>query len=258
MSLISNGIEKVRAFMLAGGVWADGNSYSMPRVALVKWWSSWSDKFYQVYVNGRYAGVTVQTDQRQMVVPMPTSSEAAVRIEVFAVKAEDAHVDFSGELGSSGGESGRVKIRMLRGQGLPVGGIVKIYSDNGTGEIDYGNAVNEGPIRVWSAWQDKGGFGMSRFGSSDFGYDGVAAIGFGRGGFGGGLFGFDEEVFEWVSPPLSSGVYKFGIKVSDEAGNESASNETGQITVIPAARPAERLSVSSFDKQTNQLLLRID
>lgn len=258
MSLISSGIEKVRAFALAGGVWADGDSYSMPRAALVRWQSSWGDKLYQVYVNGRYAGATVETDQRQMIVLMPTSFETAVRIEVFAVKAEDAHVDFSSELGSSIGESSRVKIRMLRDQRLLAGGIVRTYFDNGTREIDYDNAVNESPIRVWSAWQDKGGFGMSRFGSSDFGYDGAAAVGFGRGSFGSGLFGFDAEVFEWVSPPLSAGVYKFGVKVGDEAGNESTSSETGQIAVIPAARPAEKLSVSSFDKQANELVLRID
>jgi len=258
MSLISDGIGNMRAFVLAGGVWADGDSYGMPRVALMKWRSSWSGKLYQVYVNGRYAGVTVETDQRQMVVSIPNSFETAVRIEVFAVNAEDAHVDFSSELGSSMGESGRVRISLLRGQKLPVGGTVKIYSDNGEGEIDYDNAISEGSIRVWSAWQDKGGFGMSRFGSSDFGYDGAAAVGFGRGGFGGGLFGFDAEVFEWLSPLLSSGVYRFGIRVSDEAGNESTDSETGQIVVMPAARPAEKLSVSSFDKQMNELVLRID
>ncbi len=258
MSLISNGIEKVRAFELAGGVWVDGGSHGMPRIALVKWQSSWNDKLYQVYVNGRYAGATVETEQRQMVVPMPTSFETAVRIEVFAVGAEDTNVDFSSELSSSTGESGRAKIRMLRDQGLPAGGTVQIYSDNGTGEIDYDNTVNEGPIRIWSAWQDRGGFGMSRFGSSDFGYDGAAAVGFGKGVFGRGLFGFDAEVFEWVSPSLRTGVYKFGVKVSDEAGNESSGSETAQIAVIPAVRPAEKLSVSSFDKQTNELVLKID
>jgi len=99
---------------------------------------------------------------------------------------------------------------------------------------------------------------MSRFGSSDFGYDGAAAVGFGKGVFGRGLFGFDAEVFEWVSPSLRTGVYKFGVKVSDEAGNESSGSETAQIAVIPAVRPAEKLSVSSFDKQTNELVLKID
>jgi len=258
MSLINNGIEKVRAFELAGGVCADGSSYGIPRIVLVKWKSSLGDKFYQVYVNGRYAGTTLGADQRQMIVPMPTSFETAVRIEVFAVEAADANVDFSSELGSSIGESGRVKIGMLRAQSLPVGGKVQIYCDNGTGEIDYDNAVNDAPIRIWPVWQDKDGFGMSRFGSSDFGYDGVAAVGFGKGFFGRVLFGLDTDVFEWLSPSLDTGVYKFGVKVSNEAGNESSVSETGQIAVMPAARPAEGLSVSSFDKQTNDLVLEID
>jgi hypothetical protein len=98
---------------------------------------------------------------------------------------------------------------------------------------------------------------MSRFGASDFGYDSAAAIGFGKGSYGNGQFGLDADTFEWVSTPLQAGVYKFALKVTDEAGNESNSSETVQITVIPAAKPAEQVSIFSFDKQTNQLVLRI-
>jgi hypothetical protein len=54
-----------------------------------------------------------------------------------------------------------------------------------------------------------------------------------------------------------AGVYKFGIKITDEAGNKSSASETEAITVIPAARPAEQVSISSFDKQTNELVLNI-
>ena len=85
MALISSGIEKVRAFELAGGIWEDGKSVAAPRIALVKWRSSWTDKFYQIYVGGQYAGATLETEQRQMVVQIPTSLETPVRIEVFAV-----------------------------------------------------------------------------------------------------------------------------------------------------------------------------
>ena len=42
----------------------------------------------------------------------------------------------------------------------------------------------------------------------------------------------------------------------DEVGNESDANESGEITVIPAARPAEQLDIYSFDKQINQLVLK--
>ena len=257
MALIDNGIEKVRAFELPAGIWADGRYIGSPRMALVKWRSCWPDMFYQVYVNGQYAGVTVDSQQRQMIVQMPTSLETPVRIEVFAVKPEEADTDFSSEIDSSIGQSGRVRISMLRGQNLPIGATAQIYFDNGAGEIDYDNPLNDSPIRVWPVWQDKAGFGMSKFGTSDFGYDSAAAVGLGKGSFGNGQFGLDADTFEWVSPPMQAGVYKFAVKITNEAGNESNGSETGQVTVTPAAKPAEQVSISSFDKQTNQLVLSV-
>jgi len=257
MALISSGIERVRAFELPGGIWADGGYVGVPRIALVRWRSAWSDKFYQIYVNGQYAGVTVDSQQRQMIVQIPTSLESPVRVEVFAVEPKQADTDFSSEIDSSIEQIGRVKISVLRGQDLPIGATAQIYFDNGTGEIDYDSPLNNSPIRVWPVWQDKAGFGMSRFGASDFGYDSAAAVGFGKGSFGHGQFGLDADIFEWTSPPLCAGVYKFAVKVTDEAGNESSGSETGQVTVIPASRSAERMSISSFDKQTNQLVLNV-
>jgi hypothetical protein len=257
MALIDSGIEKVRALELPAGIWADGKYIGSPRIALVKWQSCWPDMFYQVYVNGQYAGATVDSQQRQMIVQMPTSLETPVRIEVFAVGVEQANTDFSSKIDSSIGQSGRVRINMLRSQNLPIGATAQIYFDNGTGEIDYDNPLNGLPIRVWPVWQDKAGFGMSRFGASDFGYDSAAAIGFGKGSFGNGQFGLDADTFEWVSPPMQAGVYKFAVRITNAVGKESNSSETGQITVIPAARPAEQVSISSFDKQTNQLVLNV-
>ena len=256
MGLISSGIERVRAFELPAGIWGDGTNIGAPRAALVTWHSCWNDKFYQVYVDGQYGGVTVDTQQREMIVQIPTSFETAVRIEVFAVEAGEADDDFSGEIELSGDKTGRVRITFLRGQDLPIDAAVEIYCDNSTGEIDYGSALTGQPIRVWAAWQDKAGFGTSGFGACDFGYDSAAAVGCGKGSFGRGQFGIDADTFEWVSRPLEAGVYKFGVKVTDGRGNESIS-ETGVITVTPSARPAEQVSVSSFDKQTNRLVLSV-
>jgi len=257
MRLISSGIEKVRAFELPAGIWADGECIEMPLVALVSWRSSWDDKFYQVYVNGQYAGTTVDRQQRQMIVPIPTSFESAVRIEVFAVEAEDAGTDLNSELVSPSATNGRVQISLLRSQNLPSDATAEIYFDNGTGVIDYNQPMTDSPIRIWPAWQDKAGFGMSRFGVGDFGYESAAAVGFGKGSFGHGQFGLDADTIEWISPPLMAGVYKFGVKITDEAGNKSNASETETITVIPAARPAEQVSISSFNKQTNQLVLSV-
>lgn len=256
MSLISNGINSVRAYALPCGIWAGGRAAVAPRTALVEWRSVLSDVYYQVYVNGKYAGTTVDTQQRRMVVPLPNCLDYPVRIEVFAVEAQYADVDFSDELDVSAG-SGRVKISMLCSQDLPPGATAQIYFDNGTGRIDYENPLTDSPIQLWSAWQDKAGFAMSRFGQSDFGYDSAATVGFGRGSFGNGLFGLDADTIEWVSPPLQAGIYKFAVVVTDENGNKSSVSETESITVTPAAEPAGGLEIDLFDKQTNELVLKI-
>ena len=258
MSLNSNSIDLVRAFDLPAGIWPDGRYVKEPRTALVKWRSTWSDKFHQVYVNGQYAGTTLYSQQRQLLVPVPTSPESPVRIEVLAVEAEDANTDFSSELERPLVDSGSIKITLIRSQNLPMSAFAEIYFDNGTGQIDYNNPITGKPIRIWPAWQDKAGLGMSRFGLSDFGWDSAAAVGLGKGSFGYGQFGLDADTIEWTSPPLPRGTYKFGVKIRDASGRQSTGSETGAITVTPAAKPVEGLSISSFDKQMNLLVLNIE
>ncbi len=257
MSLISSGIVSVGTFELSAGIRPDGRYIEVPRTVLVKWRSNLQDVLYQVYVNGRYSGVTFDSEQRQLVVPIPTSQQSPVRIEVFAVEPEYSYCDFSEDLDKSPAGSGRVTIRLLRTQNMPIDGTAQIYFDNGTGTIDYQNPLNALPIRIWPSRQDKAGLGMAAFGLTDFGFDAAAAVGFGRGCFGYGLFGLDAEAIEWTSPVLLSGTYKFGIKISDKAGNLSSAVETEPITVTPAAKSANRLNIYSFNKQTNQLLLEI-
>ncbi len=257
MALVSSGINKVRAFELPAGIWADGGVVAASRSILVKWQSSWSDKFYQVYVNDQFAGATVDSQQRQMMIQIRSSLQSPVRIEVFAVEADEANIDFSSSLDSSIGDSGRVAISMLRDQDLPAGAMIEVYSNNGSGDVDYNQPITDMPIEVWPCWQDKAGFGMGGFSDSDFGYDSAAAVGFGKGIFGRGWFGSDADAVEWESEQLAAGVYKFGVKVIDEAGNVSSSTETSEITVIPAPSPAADLEVDSFDKQTNELVLSV-
>jgi hypothetical protein len=257
MTLISSGIDKVKVFELPAGIGGDGTCVGLPRIALVKWRSTWSDKFYQIYVNGRYAGATTESAQRQIIIQASTSLETSVRIEVFAVEAGDAGMDFSDELNLNVGESGRVRMSLLRSQDLPVSSTVQVYYDNRAGQIDYDEPLNNVSEQIWPAWQDKAGFGMSRFGVSDFGYDSAAAVGFGKGCFGYGQFGLDADKFEWVSEAMPAGVYKFAVKITSETGNQSDASEVQEITVIPAAEPAEEVSVFSFDKEENQLTLSV-
>lgn len=258
MGLVSEGIKLVRACELPGGIREDGGFFGAPRVAIVEWSAdaTVSDKLFQVYVNGHYAGTTVDADQRQMVVSLPASLETAVRIEVFAVEQNEAHRDFSDELDRRVC-NGRVRLSLLRSQELPSSATAQVYFDNGTGTVNYDEPLSDEPIRIWAAWQDKAGFGMSCFGAGDFGFDGAAAVGFGRGSFGIAQFGLDADVIEWVSPPLADGVYKFGVKVTDERGNTSSGVEVGPMTVMRAARPVDGLGISQYDESSGQLVLVI-
>lgn len=257
MSLIADGISRIRVLDVPAGIRADGGYFSCPRVSLLSWHSDWTDKLYQAYVNGFYAGTTIDIDQRQLVVSVPSSPATAVRIEVFAVEPQFAHIDFRNEL-SQATDSGRVKLRILRSQLLPLGAAIQIYSDNGTGDINYDDPVNDEPIQVWPSSYDKAGFGTSSFGEGDFGFDSAAAVGFGSGCFGSGQFGLDDDSLEWISEPLDKGIYTFAAKVIDKDGNQSDAVETESIAVIPAARPATALIVLSFDKQTNKLVLGVN
>lgn len=257
MVLISSGIKNVKAFELSDGVWADGASVGIAKVALVKWKSSYIDKFYHVYVNGRLAGESLDTQQRQMIVAVPTSFQSAVRIEVFAINVSDVGGDYSSEIDFSEGQSGRVKINILRSQKLPAGSQIKIYCDGGSGTIDYSQPINGRPLWVWPVWQDKAGFGGSRFGESDFGFDWAGSVGLGKGVFGHGEFGADADKIEWVSDQLASGVYKFVVTVIDVKGNESTASQVVEVVVRARAKPAEVLEVALFNEQTNELVFNI-
>jgi len=257
VGLISSGIDKVTAFALPVGIAADGSFITEPLAVLVRWHSTNSDKFHQIYVNGEYAGSTIDTQQREMIVHFRSCFKRAGRIEVYAVEPEYAQRDFSDEAGMIK-QMGRVRLCWPRSQNLPVGATGKIYSNNGAGDIDIDEPLTETAIRLWPCWQDKGGFGMSRFGRSDLGYDGSAATGFGRGSFGNGEFGFDADMVCWTSGALEKGRYKFAVKVTDAYGNkDEGENETEFVTVVPEPVPCEQVDVASFDKETNELILSI-
>ena len=256
MSFVSDGIDRVRAFGLAAGVSADGRTVDAPQSVLVKWRSEYKDKLHQVYINGKFAGVTGSCRERMMVVAIPSEHTTAVCIEVYAVDSSRGNVDFSEDI-KLVNQACRVRIQWPRFLSLPFEGCANIYSDYGEGGIDYETVLNTERIRLWPAWQDKGGFGLCRFAQSDFGFDGSAAVGFGLGSFGYGEFGFDADLITWDSGELETGLYKFAVKIIDRFGNSSSASETEEILVIRPARPAESLEVDSYEQEQDELLLSV-
>ena len=257
MGLISSGIERVRAFALAAGIVASGRTVNEPVSVLIKWRSEHEDKLHQVYINGELSGVTADCQQRMIVGAIRSGLTSSARVEVDAVEPCERDIDFSDELDSFV-QARRVEISWLRVLSLPFEGQSQVFSDGGSGQIDYESPVTKEGLRLWPGWQDKGGFGLSTFGLSDFGYDGSASVGFGRGYFGQGQFGFDADQIKWQSSELVTGRYKFGVKIMDRAGNSSTGTETETITMILAAQGAEELEAESYDKGQNKLILSVN
>ena len=257
MPIVRDSIDRIRCCVLPDGISADGSAAALSRAILVTWRSTLAGKLHQAYVNGRLAGMTVAPEQRQLVVQLPSSFSAAVRLEIVGVDPEEGQVDFSAELDDRRDDSARIHLTLLRSQDIPLGSGVNVYFDNGAGQIDYGTPLNPTPIPVWPYPQDKAGFGMAEFGTGDFGYESGAAIGHGRGCFGLGQFGLDADAIEWISPELPLGIYRLGATVIDHGGSESAPTETSPITVTPAAQPAATLDVASFDAASNQLIFNM-
>lgn len=255
MSFTGDGIENVRVFVLPDGIRADGQCVVVFGAALVTWHSSHTGMFHQVYLNGRFAGATLDTEQRRLVVQAPGAFEAAVRVTVIAVVPADAHVDFAGDLEQAPVCTGRIRLMLLRSQSLPLGATANVYHDGSTGQIDYTQPLNSAPIPIWPCIQDKAGFGMAQFATGDFGYDSAASVGFGKSALGQGQFGLDVDPIEWISPALSIGKYRFGVRITDASGNAGSASETAQITVVPLAKPAVALDVAIFEQQTNELTL---
>ena len=253
MGLVSSGINCVRAFGLAAGIKASGGAINEPLCALVKWRSEHEDKLHQVYVDGEFAGVTAEFAQREIVVGIRCSQSSGARIEVYAVEPGEAHIDFGQGL-ESHGKRGRVELGWMRGMQLPFGGKAEVYSDNGSGEIDYGSPVTQDGILLWPGWQDKAGFGNGRFGVGDFGFDGCAAVGLGLGVFGKGEFGFDADEIRWMSGELETGRYKFAVETTNPSGRACSSPvESEQVVLIRAAQPGESLEIDSYDKGVDEI-----
>ena len=68
---------------------------------------------------------------------------------------------------------------------------------------------------------------MSKFGYSDFGYDGSAAIGLGKGSFGNGWFGFDAEAIKWYRKAADQGNVMAQYTLSSVYANGKGVLQTG-------------------------------
>jgi len=233
MSYTESGITVLEVVRYDGGV--------MLRVANTN-----ADKLLQCYVNGSLAAWQSAAADR-WTVTLPTADPCDT-LFLLAVDAADARRNYFSDAFPDA-TANRLRVRMAETIApFRPGDRWRVYrGDAGDGEATI--LAHDRLIR-------RGGRGVGvgyHFGYGGFGFDGFAAKGFGY-NFGYGEFGFDCEMLEWTSKPLPPGTYPVKSSIVDAAGNESTA-ATDTITLTAYARPAQSLSVSSYTKGTDTLVL---
>ncbi len=244
--LYSEGISQVQAF-------PTGNDPAIcQKFAFARWKSTYQDKAHCIYINGRFAGLNANRGSGEMIVPIVLYRGIAERIEVFACDSHEPPIEIESDY-----TDGMVELRFVIEQSLSADTTAQIYCDNGSGIVDFDLPLNSRPVAIWPGGRGKSGFALNKFGLGDFGWDGACAGGFGIGGFGSGCFGFGVCEFVRQSPPLDAGRYIFVVRLTDKSGNYS-DVEFSPVIVISPAVPAKRLTVKSYDRIIDKLILKID
>ncbi|MEN6387207.1 MAG: hypothetical protein ABFD79_18665, partial [Phycisphaerales bacterium] len=161
--ILSEGINKVRVFVLPGGISGNGLPITSG-FGIVKWESVLNNKLYQVYVNGKFSGVSQSSNQRRIIVPLTNCRETAINIEVYAVDYQEANTDFSDVINKT--SQARLKIELQK----TINGYVDFFIED--------EKQNKESIKIQA---ERNGFGWGVFGYSDFGYENSNSPGFGKG-----------------------------------------------------------------------------
>lgn len=181
---------------------------------VVSWTSSSADgTVFQVYVDGDLAWHG--TERRAVLV-----LTGQHRFDVGTVAAGEGSTSFASTLPAMDQPKRRVNLTWEGGSylatNLPMAGFHVYASSAPGGSIDYSTIIGTVPVSV----------------------QGVDQGGFGEGGFGEGGFGSGNAYYTWTSDPLCPGVWQFGVKAFDEAGNESTTVTSSKTLTGPPGPPA--------------------
>jgi len=254
MGFGTTNIKRVWAQVLPMGLLRGGDVVALPGLVLVGWEGGETENYFQVYVDGRWAGVTELPQQRMLLVEWEHDHPS--KLEVVWVTPKDRYTDFGRELSGIADTDGVHAVLLVpRVSDLPVASQLELYGNGGSGEIDYSEAIVTQP--VWANPLDKWGFGLEAFGEGDFGYSGTGAVGWGLGSFGVGEFGFDADELMLTTGALSAGEYQFAVRLVDEFGNwEEGETELFTIGIDPVPEQPG-LRIASYDDVNDELVLGI-
>lgn len=214
---------------------------------LIAWVSSAAaGTIYQVYVNLTLAWFGTVT---RVVLPIASAS----RIDIGTVGPGEATTNFAGNFAAIPGSSTRVRVAWDGGAFeqtvLPVAGFHVYSSDAPGGSVDYTTPVATVYLSIQGVTLD--GWGMGGWGQGGWGTAGVSSTGWGQGGWGAGGWGAGGGAYTWDSGPLCPGVWTFGIKPFDTAGNEGTAVAAAAAVTGAPQPPApnalgQRLAYTSF------------
>jgi len=230
---LTEGITRVRLRPLAVDVVRGEPAVSVGAME-VMWDSTQEGGWHQVYVNGQLAGVTVQPEDRRLVVSAPVGrrgAESMLLVEVVAVDAADRWTDFGGELAGFGAPcSTRARLTWQAGLYLDSGlESFNVFADGRTGTVDYTAPLNEAPIPAAEGGQ--------------------APWGFGCGAFGVGGYGLSAARYEWTTDGLEQGTWRLAVMAIDGAGNHLATAAEVSVNLVSVPRPPLDFHLSSYDAE---------
>lgn len=140
-------------------------------------------------------------------------------------------------------------------QSVPLGATYDVYSDSGTGTIDFTAPVNADPIDAWPANSSKAGLGLGALGTLALGFGG-GGYGLGLGALGMGPLGIGTALASFTTPLMPDSQVLFAVLARDAAGNELASTTTiASVTLAGTPRPPTNLTVQSYDAAGDRLVL---
>ncbi|MEA3368480.1 MAG: hypothetical protein U9R68_10250 [Planctomycetota bacterium] len=242
MSCTTDGITHVRVRPLALDLAPDG-TVAGPGAVEVTWHSTHEDRWHQVYVNGRLAGVSTLPADRRLAVTVPAGRSGRhemLLVEVAAVEAPDRWTDFADTLTGFGPGAG-AEVRLTWQAGLyldPNLEVFDVFGDGATGTVDYDSPLNELPVPARPG--------------------GRTPWGYGTGGYGIGAYGQAAAEYAWTTDLVVPGTHRFAVVAADAAGNRLATAAEVQIAVCPLPRPPEDFRVTLYDPNTRVATLAWD
>lgn len=200
---------------------------------LLKWTATEPGLTFQVYINGTLAKTTTDT---RCHLPWPTGD---IQIDLGSVDADEANVDYAHTTIPFG----------MGGFGVLPFGLVPMLAPSPSRRADLAwqggtflGTSGDGDVagfRVYGEATPGGGINYTTPLADIPAYiGGIVTDGFGLAGFGVGGFGMASGSYSWISEPLTSGTWAFGVTSYDSAGNESSADTISIPIFAPPEPPA--------------------